>query len=368
MAKLLSITFILLVAGMCSARPATAQPVVERDSAAAPTVTSDAFVLGLPKANGPVVVRASFVLHDLNEINEQDETFTFSGVLTLTWHDERQAFDPAAAGVDEKVYQGEYQFNEISPAWFPQVVLVNEAGMYEKHGVVLRSRADGTQILVETINAAAKTELNLRRFPLDSQRLEAVFEVLGFDDSEVVLRVESEVTSSPSDMIRLPQWNIAEIGVSTRTRPAAYAGRRGVASAFVLSVDAERESLFISRLVIAPLVVIVLLSFSVFWMDRSSLGDRISVSFIGILTGVAYQLLMSEILPRISYVTLVHGVINLSFFAMCATVVANLAVGAIDRRGQSDLADRIDRQCRWIFPLGYFGFLLLTVAAAFIIF
>ena len=67
------------------------------------------------------------------------------------------------------------------------------------------------------------------------------------------------------------------------------------------------ESFYMSRLVILPLVVIVLLSFSVFWMDRSSVGDRLGVSFIGILTGVAYQLVMSDHLPRISYVTLMHG-------------------------------------------------------------
>ena len=64
-------------------------------------------------------------------------------------------------------------------------------------------------------------------------------------------------------------------------------------------------------------------------MDCAGLGDRINVSFIGLLTGVAYQLVMSDILPRISYVTLTHGVISLSFFAMCAAVVVNLAVGAL---------------------------------------
>ena len=64
-----------------------------------------------------------------------------------------------------------------------------------------------------------------------------------------------------------------------------------MASAFIVSVDVQRESFYMRRLVIIPLVVIVLPSpSSVFWMDRSSLGDRLSVSFIGILTGVAYQL------------------------------------------------------------------------------
>ena len=63
------------------------------------------------------------------------------------------------AGVDEKIYQGVYQFNEISPAWFPQVVLVNESGLFDKHGVILRIQPDGTSTLVETVNAAAEADL-----------------------------------------------------------------------------------------------------------------------------------------------------------------------------------------------------------------
>ena len=366
--KRISIVVIWAVLVLCSIRPASAESVTEPEDQPPRSVTTDSFLLGPPEKDRPIVVRASFQLHDINEIDEQAETFAFSGVMTLEWKDERQAFDPAAAGVGEKVYLGEYQFNELATGWLPQVVLVNEAGAYDKHGVVLRVQPDGTQTLVETLNAIAKTELNLRRFPLDSQRLEAVFEVLGYDASEVVLRPESEATPSVDDMVRLPQWSIEGFGVSTRERSAPYAGHRGVASALVMSVDVQRESFYISRLVIAPLILIVLLSFSVFWMDRSGLGDRISVSFIGILTGVAYQLVMSEILPRISYVTLAHGIINLSFVAMCGTVVVNLVVGALDRSNKSDLADRIDRRCRWIFPLGYFGLLLLILGVALLFF
>ena len=113
------------------------------------------FLLGPPKGDGPVVVRASFQVRDINDIDDEAETFEFGGVLKLTWHDERQAFDPAEAGVAEKIYQGAYQFNELSPAWYPQVVLVNESGLFEKHGVILRVQPDGTLTLVETVNAAA---------------------------------------------------------------------------------------------------------------------------------------------------------------------------------------------------------------------
>ena len=247
------------------------------------------------------------------------------------------------------------------------MVLINESGLYQKNGVVLRVQPDGTSTLIETLNATAKTEFNMSRFPFDGQRLEAVFEVLGFDRDEVLLQVEPDAASAFARDVRIPQWTLTGVSMSVRDRSASYAGRRGMASAFIVSVDVQRESFYMRRLVISS-VVIVLLSFSVFWMDRSSLGDRLSVSFIGILTGVAYQLVMSEQLPRISYVTLMHGFMSLSFLTMCATVVINLVVGALDKRGQVALGDRIDRRCRWGFPLAYFGLLLVMLAVASLIF
>lgn len=367
MNRLISITAALVVAVVCNVRLAAAQPVAEFDTESPRTPTSGNFLLGPPTDNGPVEVRASFEIDEISAINDETETFEFTGVLTLRWRDKRQAFDPAAAGVNEKIYQGDYQFNEIAPSWFPQVVLVNSAGSYESRGVVLRVRPDGSQTLIEKINAVAKTELNLRRFPFDRQTLKAVFEVLGFDDSEVVLRVESGMISSVSSVISIPQWTISGMSVSVRDRPASYAGRRGVASAFVTSIDVQRESFYVSRLVTLPLIVIVLLSFSVFWMDRSSLGDRISVSFIGILTAVAYQVVMSEILPRIAYVTWMNAFLNFSFLMMVGTVIINLVVGALDKQGRSELAHRVDRLCRWMFPLTYFGLVLFAFGVAFLV-
>ncbi len=322
------------------------------------------FLLGPPVKDGPVVVRAAFQFQDVNEINDEAETFEFTGILTLQWNDPRQSFDPVAAGTGEKIYQGDYQFNEISPGWFPQVILANASGLYETHGVVLRVQPDGTQTLVQALNAVAEADFDLMRFPFDRQRLEAVFVVLGFDQDEVRFEAEPEIAGSPGVEVQIPQWRLGQIVMSTRDLPSAHAGKESIASSFVASVDARRQSLFIIRLVVLPLVVIVSLSFSVFWMDRSSLGDRISVSFIGILTGVAYQIVMSEILPHISYVTFMNAFLNLSFATMCATVVINLMVGALDKKGDYENGTRLDNRCRWMFPLGYFGLLLLLLGVA----
>jgi len=367
MKKCVWLAVILTVVFLYGLRIAVAQPVAEPASEPPQAAPSTAFVLGPPKDDGPVVVRASFEFHDIDEISEEKETFEFTGVLTLRWHDERQAFDPAVVGAGEKIYQGDYQFNELSPSWFPQVVLVNSSDSFEQQGVVLRVLPDGTQTLKVKLTAVAKTEFNLRRYPFDKQRLEAVFEVLGFDDSEVVLEVDSQAPVS-AGRLWVPQWTIAGISMSTRDHVASYAGGRDVESAFVTSIEVQRKYFYVSRLVILPLIVIVLLSFSVFWMDRASLGDRISVSFIGILTAVAYQVVMNDILPRIAYPTWINAFLNVSFLLMVGTVIINLVVGGLDQRGRHNVAHRVDHLCRWIFPLSYFGLILILFGMAFLLF
>jgi hypothetical protein len=156
--------------------------------------------------------------------------------------------------------------------------------------------------------------------------------------------------------------------MSTRNHAASFAGGRDVESAFVASIDVQRKPFYVSRLVIIPLVVIVLLTFSVFWMDRASLGDRISVSFIGILTAVAYQVVMNDILPRIAYPTWINGFLNVSFLLMVGTVIVNLVVGGLDKHGRHDISHRVDHLCRWIFPLSYFGLIVILFGVAFLLF
>lgn len=161
--------------------------------------------------------------------------------------------------------------------------------------------------------------------------------------------LEASTTADPSvgdvAAVRMPQWSLARVATSIGSHAASHAGRLGVATTLVVSMDVERKSFFMVRLVIVPLALIVMLSLSVFSMDRSSLGDRISVSFLGILTVVAYQMVLSEILSRISYLTLMNGLLNMSFLTMCASVVVNLRVGSLDRHGRTATGDQVDRWC-----------------------
>ncbi len=271
---------------------------------------SEAFLLSAPDGKGPIEIRASFQLVSISQINDEAEQVAFSGGLTLVWQDPRQSFDPITDGVTEKVYSGAYQFNEISPGWYPQVTLVNTAGQYESRAVILRVKPNGTCILSEAIEAVAKVRLGMRRFPFDHQQLHLTFGLFGYEASEIAFNPEPTVGFVEGPLTKVPQWTLENVEGSIQIMNAGTSSGGASPAAFVVTMNVTRKPLYMLRLVVMPLTLIVMLSWSVFWMDRSSVGDRMSISFVGILTAVAYQMTLGGIVPSVSYLTLMNGFVN----------------------------------------------------------
>ncbi len=323
-------------------------------------------LLGPPETERPVPVGVGFFLSDIVEIDDGQKTFEFEGVLTLSWYDERQSFDPVEEGTSEKVYQGDYQFSELATGWWPQLVLRNESGMYERQGVVLRILPNGSITYVEEMQAVAEVPMDLHRIPFDRQRFEVVFEVLGFDASEVLLAADPDETGASAG-ISVTQWRLESLTAEDRIYEATFSsGREETVSAVAFEFPIRRNSGFLLRVIVLPLLILVGLSWSVFWMDAESLGDRMSISFVGILTVVAFQIVVSDMLPRIPYFTILSSFLLISYLTLVAGVTVNLRVGVLDRRGEHAVGNRLDMTCRWLFPLGYLSAIALMVAYYFV--
>jgi len=318
-------------------------------------------VSGPSAGDGPMVVDIGFLLSNINGIEEEDETFDFEGILSMHWKDSRLAFDPAETGYDQRYYQGDYQFSEVFNGWWPQVILANEAGRFDREGVMLRITPEGDVYYTEEIDGIAKSSLQLARYPFDSQQLLLIFEVLGFSKDEVVLQSDPATSGIWEDYhhkVVVPQWRAPQFASEiVEYSPLYLDGRDQPLTAFRVQINIERDYWYTLRLVALPVMIFVILSWSVFWMERSSLGDRMDISFIGILTVVAYQIMSSESLPKISYVTILMSFMIISFLMMCASVTVNLRVAALDNGGRSLEGDRMDKLCRIVFP---FVYVLLT--------
>ena len=314
------------------------------------------FLLGPLDSGGPTRVSVGAFLSDVNAVIEQEETFEFEGILTLKWRDPRQAFDPVDAGVSEKVYQGNYQFAEVFDGWWPQLFLANESGHFESQAVLLRVEPQGSLTLIQEFNAVAEMPMKLRRFPFDRQHFEAIFEVLGLGPDRVLLVADPETTGSVGRGVSIAQWTLHDVRVSTRESNSIYGdGHSEPVSQLVVTLDMAREPEHMLRVVVMPLALLVFLTFTVFWMDRESLGDRMDISFIGILSVVAYQIVVSEHMPAIAYFTMMNGFLYSTYLLLTAGVVVNLLVSKLDQAGKADAGHRVDVTCRWAFPLLFLG-------------
>jgi len=324
---------------------------------------AEPFLLGPPDSDGPVRVSVGFFLSDVNEVDERRETFEFEAIVTLTWRDPRQAFDPDALGVGERVYQGDYQFAEVFDGWWPQLFLANESGGFESQGVILRVAPDGAMTLVTEINAVAEMPMQLRRFPFDRQDFEAHFQVLGYGRERVVLVPDPTTTGEAGEGVNIAQWELVDLRVSERdSSPIRLDGTERPSSQLVVTLEMARESAHMLQVVVAPLTLLVVLTFCVFWMDRESLGDRMDISFIGILTVVAYQIIVSDTMPGIAYFTLMSGFLYSTYVVLAVGVIINIVVSKLDQSGRRELGDRVDRTCRWAVPGGFFAVNALSAA------
>ncbi len=249
----------------------------------------------------PTVISVGFYLSDINDVDEQNETFEFEAQLTSTWKDPRLAFDPEVAGVSEKNYVGNYQFAEVFTGWWPQFILANESGQFDVRGVMVRIQPDGELQMIQEITAQAEMPMNLRRFPFDQQSFTAKFQVLGYEEKEVLLKKDLDRTGRDDDGVQIAQWDLKDVNILVNTfRPHLKGNLDLEYSRLIVQLDMSRLPQFMFRIVVFPLSLLCLLCASVFWMDHESLGDRMSISFTGLLTVVAYQFLIGGSLPTIA--------------------------------------------------------------------
>lgn len=302
----------------------------------------------------PTRISVGFYLSDINAVSEQEETFEFEAMISLTWKDDRQAFDPDFIGSEKKTFTGPFQFLEIYRGWWPQLVLANESGKFDIQGRQLEIQSDGTLQLRMEVNGIAEMPMALRKFPFDRQHFRAYFSVLGYSDSQVLLEPNLDLSGQDDEGSKIAEWKLRELTVRDETfRPSLQGKMEFQQSRIVASLDMERQSGFMLRLVIAPLALLCFLTFSVFWMDHETLGDRMTISFTGLLTVVAYQFLLQGSLPTIAYFTLMDGFLFSTYIFVGLTVCVNLRVDHLNRGKRHEAGDRLDERCRWIFPLAF---------------
>ena len=124
-----------------------------------------------------------------------------------------------------------------------------------------------------------------------------------------------------------------------------------------LAIAIKRESTYYLTKIFLPILLILIISWSTFWINPREIESRITVSIVCLLSLIAYNFVVDKDLPRLSYLTLMDITILVSYFFSGIPVIQTVAVGALISKKRR-LVESLDKIFRYLTPVAYFLILL----------
>ncbi len=294
---------------------------------------------------GPTEVRIEGVLLDVDEISGADQNFIANFYYSAAWMDERLAHDGP----------GDLAFT-LGEVWHPDLQLVNQQKVFPSFPEIVKIAPDGEVTYRQRVWGPFSQPMELQEFPFDRQSFEIRMVASGWTPEEVRFVQNQERDSGLSPNFSQPDWEV--LGGNLDLTPyRTFEGNEPDAS-FAIVFDAERRKGFYIWKIIFPLVLIVAMSWIVFWIDPDQSGTQIGVSMTSMLTLIAYRFMVGNLLPDLSYLTRLDEFILGSTVLVFASLVQAVATVNLARAGKHQVAQRMDLWCRILFPALFVGIIV----------
>lgn len=314
-----------------------------------------------PNTAGPTEVFVDVGISEIFGIDEREEIFTVDAYLFLDWVDERLAFDPDAFGYDRKVYQDETALEMLkSEIWWPAIEIIDARGSRDRMHTTLTVYYDGAVYYNERFTVDIEQGFDLEEFPFDEHGISFRIEPFEYAADEVIFLPAEDPLN---EQWETEEWDITYNPLLVETGlPESDDEEIGFA-ATTADISIERVPDFYLSSFFLPLLLIVAISWAVFWMDYKDmhLADRMSVSFTSVLTVVAFDFVSTDNLPKLSYPTLLDKTLTISYVFLALTVLENVVGYSLKKNNNLALAQKVDLLSRWLFPLGYYVILAITL-------
>jgi neurotransmitter-gated ion-channel len=295
-----------------------------------------------PNANsGPTQVSVQIWVVDIHSIDSAQQSFTADIAVVLRWKDPRLAH--TGGGV------AHYPLDQI---WNPRVAVVNETNsVSHRFPDSVEVDPDGTVTYRQRYVGSFTQSLRLESFPFDKQTFRVHLVAIRYTPNEVKFVPDQKWVDAGlkqaggiSPSTTLPDWTIEKWDIKalvySLTPSVEYSG-------YVFEFTASRNVQYYILKVILPLILIVIMSWSVFWIDPINASSQISVSVTSMLTLIAYRFAVDSQLPRLPYMTRLDAFILTSTLLVFVSLIEVLVTTSLNNKQ----AKKIDRYSRVILPV-----------------
>lgn len=355
-ARLLCATlFLFMMIALCLS--VLAQPVYSN----AGEKEEDALIYPHNEGN-PVQIEILLEIIDITEINGLSETFALDSYMILRWKDDTSTSTP-------QVY-----WNEAAQEKLGEVLPYLELNHRYETREIMTSRlevfANGDVMYSERFHATLYSPFDLRSFPFDSQefliQVEAFHKPIQELQFTLIENIPDNDYGAPgllyyTDSLEPPkskEWKIEKTSSYTEIFKSPYTGNQYSHAVFLIS--AKRLSGFYVWKVFLPLIIILAISWSVFWMHgESTVIPRVSISMLGFLTTVSFGFFVGSNLPKVSYLTFMDSFLIGIYILVFLAVVEVLTTGFLIRTGREAGALLLNLRARWAFSVALLIYILV---------
>src|SRR5438876_2077846 len=303
--------------------------------------------------SGPTQISVGIWVADISNIDSAQQNFTAELAVVLRWKDPRLAH--TGKGV------ARYPLEQI---WHPRVGIVNETNsVSRKMPDSVEVDPDGMVTYRQRYAGAFTQPLRLQSFPFDRQTFRVQLVAVRYQSNEVMF-VPDQVwiqdglkeAGGISPSVTLPDWTIEK----WELKPLVYAlAPRHQYSSYAFEFTASRNVQHYILKVILPLVLIVISSWAVFWIDPINANSQVSIAMTSMLTLIAYRFAIDSQLPPLPYMTRLDAFILTSTLLVFFSLIEVLITTILETSRRTGRAKKIDRYCRAIFPA---MFLIASIA------
>ena len=303
-------------------------------------------------ADKPKQVDVGIYVINIEEVNSAKQSYKATIGLDMKWNDPTLI----CTSSEDKDKIRKYDLEEI---WNPSMVILNEQRVFKQFQYKAWVDCLGNVEYGLILYGDFETIANIKEFPFDQRPLKIELVSTEYETKELQFVNDKTITGRDKEF-SVTDWNISEIPV---VKSAAYyfKPQNRDLSAFVYELTAKRNYEFFLWKIIIPLIMIVVMSWAVFWIPPSQLGPQIGLSVTTMLTLIAYRFAIGHVVPNVSYLTrfdkFVFGSTLLVFLAFIEAIIS----GSLSFSNNDKMAKSIDWYSRFIFPIIFIVILIYSL-------
>ena len=303
-----------------------------------------------PSEDGqPTKIYVSIYILDLGSVDTANQSFIANIYFIYKWHDPRLVHKGPGSII-----------RPLREVWNPRIQIANQQKVFPTFPEEVSISPTGEVAYFQRVWGTFSQPLQLRNFPFDKQFINTKIVAVQYTRDEIQLIANPQFSSGIADKVSVTDWKIGEW--KTNIAPFQPSPDAITISAFELSISIERRIDYYIINIIIPLFLIVAMSWVVFWIEpKQSSGTKISLAATCMLTLIAYRFAIGASIPKLSYLTRLDEFILWSTVLIFATLIEAAYTAPYEKYGKFDLALRIDKWCRWIFPSIFILVALMTL-------